>query len=334
MRSASLCLFTVVCSLSCSQKAHCKTTDSFACQAHATPAESDAQGLFKRAGTKDPVTVKVTFTNSDTDCTGVPLEINVMNGQLVHVTIKADGFDCVTTQTRAAAPSAITPTDIIALISKGLTVGFDGGHGATPTPKDFYLDSGRNVALTASISCTNSKRTLKQDIKVTYQNPPPVAVSAGVLIGTSHIRSYGISTAQTGITGGVATTQNAVAVTGSPTVQFIPFSYFNLYWCGTRKLNFNGQLGIGVNPNLSSPRVEFFASPLALAWHDLYLSPGFHLGQHENLSGGFTVGENTASSLSKIPIHWDYYTGFGFSLSYNLKPLVKGGSSPPASAKK
>jgi hypothetical protein len=316
----------------CSSKAHCEITDSFGCQAHAKPAETDVQGLFRRAGTKKPIEVTVAFKDRQVDCTGVPLQLNVMNGQLIHVSVlPPDGFACVTTETRAPAQANLSPDDIIGIITKMNGLGFV--EGIPSTPLTFYLDSGKNVALTASVSCKSGTRTLKQDVTVTYQNPFPLAVSAGFLLGTSTIRSYGIATKQIGTASGVAATQNTIAVTGSSDVQVIPFSYFNFYWSGSKVLSLNGQFGIGVNPNLSTPRVEYFGSPLALAWHDLYLSPGFHLGEHESLTGGFTIGENTAASLSKVPQRWTHYTGFGFSVSYNLKPLVKGSNTLTSSKK-
>jgi hypothetical protein len=120
---------------------------------------------------------------------------------------------------------------------------------------------------------------------------------------------------------------NTVAVTGSPAGQVIPFGLVNIFYSGSRLFNINAQLGVGVNPNLSSARVEYFASPFAIGWHDVYISPGFHVGQHEEIAGGFGVGQITPSGLSKVPLKWGYYTGFGFSISYNLKPLVKSGSS-------
>src|SRR6202040_3983751 len=103
-------------------------------------------------------------------------------------------------------------------------------------------------------------------------------------------------TVQAGLgNGGVVNTQTSIAVTGTPRVQFIPFSFVNLYVAGSRTLNLGPQMGIGVNPNLSTPRVEFFASPISVGWHDFYFSPGFHIGQHERLTGGFSVGDLTPS---------------------------------------
>jgi hypothetical protein len=148
-------------------------------------------------------------------------------------------------------------------------------------------------------------------------------VSAGLVVSTQGVKSYGIKTIQTGVgSNGVVTSQTSIAVTGSSSAQVIPFSFVNLYLYGSRKLNISTQFGLGVNPNLSSPRIEFFAAPLAIGWHDFYFSPDVHIGQHEVLTGGFSVGEIT-SGLSKAPITWGYRGGFGFSLSYNLKPLVK-----------
>lgn len=336
MRAALILLLSSLCALcSPATRAWGATADSFACQAKAVPAGYNGASLFSRYGRAKAVEVVVTFRDTLTDCTGAPLELTVMNGQLVRMTISAPkSFQCVTTQSRAPAPSTNSIADLLALIAKAGEVGIlstgPGSGQKPPTPAAIYLDSGKNVTLTAATTCTDGTRVLGQSVKVTYQNPAPVAVSAGVLINTSNIRSYGIKTTQTGASGGTASTQNTVAVTGSSDVQFVPFSFVNIYWTGSRTASLNGQIGIGVNPNLSSPRVEFFAAPVALSWHDVFFSAGFHVGQHEDISGGFSLGENTLSSLSKLPIHWNYYTGLGLTISYNLKPLVKGGSNTAA----
>jgi hypothetical protein len=81
------------------------------------------------------------------------------------------------------------------------------------------------------------------------------------------------------------------------------------------------QFGVGLNPNLSSTKLEFFASPLALSWHDVYFSPGIHIGQHENLANAFAVGDIVPNG-SKVPTSFKYFSGFGFSISYNLHPIA------------
>jgi hypothetical protein len=213
-------------------------------------------------------------------------------------------------------------SDILALGAKVGVLGLE-------APSVYALDPQKNKIVSIDASCKiSTDRKSTQNIKITYQNPPRISVSAGFLLGTTGIQSYGIKTVQTGVgSGGVVTTQNSIAITGAPTVQFIPFGFVNVYIAGSRTFNLGPQMGIGVNPNLSTAKVEFFASPVAVSWHDFYFSPGFHIGQHERLTGGFSVGDLTPSNLSKAPIGWTYYTGLGFSFSYNLKPLVKGSNA-------
>lgn len=258
-------------------------------------------------------------------CTGETLDVTVPNGQLVKIVVSSDPAfgSCSTTASVASAPTEIPIAELLNIISKGP---FKSQENAVPRidKPPFHLKPLKNKTVTITTSCgdTNTPK-YAQTIRITYQNPPRLAVSAGILIAPG-VQSFAIKTTQTGIgSGGVVMTQNSLASNSAPTVQFIPFSFANLYYAGSRTLNLNAQLGLGVNPNLSSARVEFFASPLALSWHDLYLSPGFHVGQHERLTGGFRPGELTPGSLSKPPIGWSYFTGFGFSISYNLKPLVK-----------
>ena len=106
----------------------------------------------------------------------------------------------------------------------------------------------------------------------------------------------------------------------------VPFSFANIRYIGSRTTHFDFQIGFGVNPNLSTPRVEFFTSPFALAWHDVYLSPGIYIGEHEVITNGFALGQVLPNNVNKIPINFNFGAKFGFSLSYNLHSLVGGKS--------
>lgn len=269
---------------------------------------------------------------SGLDCVGEPLELTVPNGQKVILTTSYENLcSSASTTVSVTRPTSDSPVpDILALIAKGGTfLGYEASGNI------YALSPQKNKILSIDATCKiSADRKSTQNVKITYQNPPRVAVSAGFLLGTTGIQSYGIKTVQNGVgTGGVVNTQNSIAVTGAPSVQFIPFSFVNLYVAGSRTLSLGPQMGIGVNPNLSTAKVEFFASPISVGWHDFYFSSGFHIGQHEKLIGGFAVGDLTPTSLNKAPIGWTYYTGLGFSFSYNLKPLVKGGSTMSSKAK-
>jgi hypothetical protein len=269
----------------------------------------------------------VTTANTNVPCSGQPLAITVPNRQKVNVDIKIDPLfvECVSNVSITEAPSQFPIAELMGLIPKG---GFARLVAPPLTTPPFHLTALRNKVETITTTCNGAQGSKYiQSVAITYQNPPRVAVSAG-FVAAPGVKSFGIKTMQTGVgAGGVVTTQNSLAVTGSPSFQFIPFSFANIYYAGSRTLNLNAQLGLGVNPNLSSSKLEFFASPLAIGWRDVYFSPGFHIGQHERLTGGFTVGELTPSGLSKAPSAFGYFTGFGFSISYNLKPLVKSASA-------
>jgi hypothetical protein len=303
-------------------------------QEHALPCYADVlkssmphdfQGIGKWKAGDDEVQVTIHFITTavtNTPCVGEPLVITVPNGQKVSLDVAVDpGFDqCVNNATITAAPSQFPIAELMGLIPK---TGIAALIAPPISPTPYHLKPLQNKIETITATCEAGQSKYIQPVSITYQNPPRVSVSAG-FVAAPGVESFGIKTAQTGVgAGGVVTTQNSLAITGSPAAQFIPFSFVNLYFAGSRTLNLNLQLGLGVNPNLSTPKVEFFAAPVALSWHDVYFSPGFHIGQHEQLTGGFRLGELTPSSLSKPPLGWQYYTGFGFSLSYNLKPLVK-----------
>lgn len=272
------------------------------------------------------VTVVIGFDDPNPDfpfdCVGEPLQINVPNGQIVNL-VKENWMDgCTPTLSITPAVADSIVSDLLTLVVKVGAFGLDG--------QSYYyeLPPLKNKILTVTVACTIVKtatqpaRKLTQTVSITYQNPPRIVVSAGLLVSTEGVKSYSIVTTKTGVDPktGIATTQNSIGTSGNSSAQVIPFGFVNWYWAGSRKLSVASQFGIGVNPNLSTPKIEFFAAPLGIAWHDFYFAPGIHFGQHEKLTGGFAQGD-IVSGLSKPPIGWKYETGLAFSLSYNLKPL-------------
>lgn len=282
------------------------------------------------------VTVIVGFDDPDPefpfDCVGEPLQVTVPNGQIVNL-VKENWAPGVCTPTITLNPvvpeSAVA--ELLTLIARVGSLGVDGGSSY------YELPALKNKVLNVTVACIIPKsdripqRKLTQAVTITYQNPPRIAVSAGLLASTEGVKSYTILTTKTGVSSsGVDTSQTSIGVSGNSSAQVIPFGFVNVYLWGSRKANLSTQFGVGVNPNLSTPRIEFFAAPIAVAWHDFYFAPGIHIGQHEKLTGGFAVGD-LVTGLSKPPIGWQYRAGLGFSLSYNLKPLIK--SAAPSSSK-
>ena len=310
-----------------------KPTEPLACHAE-TNVQKIFWGFWNPKPSNTPVTVTIEFEQpkDGIDCVGEPLELTVPNLQVVQLFMKGAGDACSSTAvtmsiTKATGDNPVP--DILQLISK---------VGAVPFVKEapyYSIPPQKNRVVSIDATCNvGTGRKSTQSVKLTYQNPPRVAVSSGIVFAHG-VDSYGFKTTQTGSgSGGVVNFQNSIAITGSPSAQVIPFGLANIYYAGSRTLNFNAQLGVGVNPNLSTAKVEYFASPFALGWHDVYISPGVHIGEHENLTGGFALGQLTPSNLSKVPIGWQRYTGFGISLSYNLKPLVKSSSSNSGASKK
>jgi len=331
--------FTVAVQATLDSKKHSRTvpdgSDAFPCYARAVNKPKTFNGFWTPKPVNDinkQVTITIGFDTPKPefpfDCVGEPLEVTVPNQQTVNL-VPANWAvgKCIPTLTLTPAVADSPVADVLAIAAKLGTVGLD-------TQSQYYsLPPLKNKVLAANVVCTlGDGHKLTQSVKITYQNPPRIAVSAGLVASTLGVKSYGIKTIQTGVgSGGVVTTQNSIGVTGPSSAQAIPFGFINLYWSGSRKLNLSTQIGVGVNPNLSSTRVEFFAAPVAISWHDFYFSPGVHIGQYERLTGGFAVGE-IVTGLSRAPIIWGYHGGLGFSLSYNLKPLVKA-AAPAAPAK-
>jgi hypothetical protein len=172
---------------------------------------------------------------------------------------------------------------------------------------------------------TNSKKLIlgqpapKHVITISYQNPIPIAGSAGALISTLGKKVYGVNTSVSSIdnTTNTATTTNTVAVTSSSNVQFVPFGFLHAYLSGSKTLNLNMSAGVGINPNGDKTQVEFFVGP-SLGWHGLYLSSGVHMARAETLQGGFAVGQ-TVSGTTIATGYYETYK-FGSGISYRPAP--------------
>lgn len=273
--------------------------------------------------------VRVQFTSpnstlSSFGCAGQQLELNVPNGQRVELITDYGDAKCASKFTNISVSKASTDSpipDILSLALKGGAFGIE-----APPMYEIPPQSNRIVQIDATCKL-DGDRKYTQSIKITYQNPPRVIVTAGLVLAHG-VESYGLNSSVTGSgAGGTVTTQNMVAVTGSPAQEVIPFGFANIYYFSSHKITLNAQLGVGANPNLSSAKPEVFASPVSIGWHNFYVSPGFHIGQHEDIGGGFALGDITPSGFSKLPLKWSLYTGFGVSFSYNVKPSSKGSST-------
>jgi hypothetical protein len=311
----------------------------FPCYAKVTNAPETFSGFWKPRPSNaegKQVSIIIGFDNPDPDfpfdCVGEPLEITVPNGQIVNL-VKENWTvgDCVPTLTLTPATADSSVADLLTLFAKVGPFALDGG-----LAKSYELPPLKNKILNVTVACNKAAaggaagHKLTQTVKITYQNPPRIAVSAGLLVSTEGVKSYTILTTKTGVgSTGVATSQTSIGIYGNSSAQVVPFAFVNLYLAGSRKLSLSSQFGVGINPNLSTPRIEFFAAPLGLSWHDFYFAPGIHIGQHEALTGGFAVGD-LVSGVSKPPIAWRYREGLAFSLSYNLKPLAKAAAPAPS----
>jgi hypothetical protein len=177
-------------------------------------------GFWNPKPTKEAVSVEVMLGNppaglAGLDCVGEPLELTVPNGQKVILTTSYDNL-CSSTSTTVSVtrPSSDSPVpDILALIAKGGPIALYEGAAANV----YELSPQKNKILSIDATCKiGTDRKSTQNVKITYQTPPRVAVSAGFLLATTGIQSYGIKTVQTGVgTGGVVNTQNSIGVSVS-----------------------------------------------------------------------------------------------------------------------
>src|SRR5262249_18448134 len=132
------------------------------------------------------------------------------------------------------APSDLSPGDLIAMWSKIGVIPFT-ELTKQPFKETVQLPPLKNKVLNLTATCPSASSPVKftQTAKITYQNPPRLALSGGILLAPG-VNSFGIKTTKTGIgTGGVVTTQNSITESGGSSVQVIPFAFSNIYYAGS-----------------------------------------------------------------------------------------------------
>jgi len=184
------------------------------------------------------------------------------------------------------------------------------------------LPEDNNAKVSGTVTCTNffTKQISVEAIPftVTYQNIPRASVTMGVLFTTLNKRQVGTQALRTGTAAdGTPTFRNTFAETDRSGNQMVPFSFFNVYLSGTRKLNLNLTGGIGVNPNNGKNQAEFFVGG-ALGLKNVYLQFGGHIGRWQELGGGFGFGETVPANFPGVPIERRYTMRLAVGLSYRL----------------
>jgi hypothetical protein len=184
------------------------------------------------------------------------------------------------------------------------------------------LPEDNNAKVSGTVTCTNffTKQVSVEAIPftVTYQNIPRASVTAGVLFTTLDKRQVGTQAVRTGTdANGTPTFRNTFAETDRSGNQLVPFSFFNVYLSGTRKMNLNLTGGIGVNPNNGKSQAEFFVGG-ALGFKNVYVQFGGHIGRWQELGGGFGFGETVPADFPGAPIDRRYTMRSAIGLSYRL----------------
>lgn len=118
-------------------------------------------------------------------------------------------------------------------------------------------------------------------------------------------------------TNGTPTFRATFAETDRANSQIVPFSFFNVYLTGTRRMNLNLTGGIGVNPNNGANQPEFFLGG-ALGLNNAYVQVGGHVGRWQELGNGFLIGETVPASFPGVPIERRYTMRLGIGISYRL----------------
>jgi len=184
------------------------------------------------------------------------------------------------------------------------------------------LPEDNNAKVSGTVTCTNffTKQVSVDPIPftVTYHDIPFASVTMGVLFTTLNKREIGTSPVRTGTAAdGTPTFRNTFAETDHAANQIVPFSFFNVYLSGTRRLNLNFTSGVGINPNNGSNQAEFFVGG-AIGFKNVYVQFGGHIGRWQELGGGFVLGETVPADFPGAPIERRYTMRPAIGISYRL----------------
>ena len=184
------------------------------------------------------------------------------------------------------------------------------------------LPEDNNAKISGTVTCTNffTKQVSVDPIPFTviYHDIPFASVTMGVLFTPLNKREIGTSPVRTGTAAdGTPTFRNTFAETDRAANQIVPFSFFNVYLSGTRRLNLNFTGGVGINPNNGSNQAEYFVGG-ALGFKNVYVQFGGHIGRWQELGGGFVLGETVPADFPGAPIQRRYTMRPAIGISYRL----------------
>lgn len=184
------------------------------------------------------------------------------------------------------------------------------------------LPEDNDAKVSGTVTCTNffTKQVTVEAIPftVTYQNIPRASVTAGVLFSTLEKRVVGTQAERTGTAAdGTPTFRTIFADTDRSSNQLVPFSFFNVYLSGTRRMNLNLTGGVGVNPNNGKNQAEFFLGG-AVGFNNVYIQFGGHIGRWQELGGGFRLGETVPDKFTGVPIERRYTMRPAIGISYRI----------------
>jgi hypothetical protein len=278
------------------------------------------------------------FDMSDNSCIPKSYDLYVPNGKPVKVILWRDlGASCTAVEAYADNPvkdygsvfTGALPANALGGVRFSLTalpidmrtttVEEESNLEAITLPSSGVKDTAATVTISCHADTDDVDVGVQQKFVVHYGGIDLFSGSTGAIVSTLGKKTYGVNTVDTGTKNadGTPVTKSTIGVTSSSNAQLVPIGLVNLNWAGNEKNNLNFQFGVGINPNGSSTKVEYFLSPLAFATHHVYIAPGVHIAQSERVGSGFSVGEVVGSGFT-APTTWQ--TTYKFGVTISVKP--------------
>lgn len=188
------------------------------------------------------------------------------------------------------------------------------------TQKDFVLPPDENSKIAGKISCknffSNTPTINPVPISITYQGPPRLSLTAGLLYSTLDKRKVGTEAVR------VEDSFKTVVSESASSSQLIPFSFLDLRLAGfsinSTPIFVNFGVGAGVNSNNGGKEVEYFVGP-SLSVRNIHLHLGVHRGRFAEPRGGYKIGDIVPNSgFPGVPVGRDYKNKAAIAISYRL----------------
>ncbi len=176
--------------------------------------------------------------------------------------------------------------------------------------------TGKDVNVSFAVADLYSNTSQTQTNVVTVKCAPLLAVTGGFGFSTLHQRTAAFLPGKNA-SGGL---ENQITFTDKSNFRPVFAALLNAHFIKlTPSWTLQGAVGTGVSSRGDTTNIEFLAGLGATYKRVIYVTPAFHLGKVNELTGGFKEGD-PQGSLQQPPVRSSWRPGFALVLTFPLPP--------------